>query len=262
MDKEDIIFRKRMEDLASMAYRNYYYEASDFLNEREQSIVKNMADSGAFAGVQVLYDGGYEHATRQVVIFTNEDGLVPVNDYPITALEIRPKAVRFADVLTHRDVLGALMHLGINRNQIGDILMNPNDSDSKKLSSVILFCKTGLYKYIQEELQQIRKTMVTVKEIALQDIHYVPSFIEMNVVVSSLRIDAVFSTVLKCSRNTFKTMVQSGNIYLNHRELYSGSTILKNDDVISIRGYGKYRFTKCIRETRKSRLLVSVEKYN
>lgn len=262
MDKEDILFRNRMEDLALQAYRKYYYEATDFLNNREQEIVLSMMKERLFDGVSVTFDGGYEEAERRMVLFHMEDMEIPKTDYPLTALSIRPRAVRFADALEHRDILGALMHLGIERSQIGDILVQPVEKPGSDATQAILFCKTKLAPYIMQELQKIRHTMVDLSVIPLQEIDYTPSFINMEIVVASLRVDAVFSTALKCSRSTFKNMVTAGNVILNHRELYSPGILLKEKDIISIRGYGKYRFNGTIHETKKGRLLVAVQKYN
>ncbi len=262
MDKEDILFRNRMEELALQAYRKYYYEATDFLNDREQEIVLSMMKERVFDGVSVTFDGGYEDAERRMVLFHMEDMKIPETDYPLTAISIRPKAVRFAETLEHRDILGALMHLGIERSQIGDILVQPAQQPGYDATQAILFCKSRLAPYIMQEMQRIRHTMVESSVIPLQEINYTPSFTDMKIVVASLRVDAVFSTALKCSRSTFKNMVTAGNVVLNHRELYSPGILLKEKDILSIRGYGKYRFNGTIHETKKGRLLVAVQKYN
>lgn len=262
MDKEDILFRHRMEDLALQAYRKYYYEATDFLNSREQDMVLSMMKERMFEGVSVTFDGGYEDAERRIVLFHMEDMDIPEKDYPLTALRIFPKAVRFAEPLEHRDILGALMHLGMERSQIGDILVQPVERAGSEASQAILFCKTKLAPYIMQEMRQIRHTMVELSVIPLSEVNYTPSFIDMEFVVASLRVDAVFSTALKCSRSAFKNMVTAGNVVLNHRELYSPGILLKEKDIISIRGYGKYRFHGTIHETKKGRLLVAVQKYN
>lgn len=262
MDKEDILFQNRMEDLAMQAYQKYYYKATDFLNNREQDIVFSMMKERRFDGVAVTFDGGYEEAERRMVIFHMEDMEIPEEDYPLTALQIRPKAVRFAEPLEHRDILGALMHLGIERSLIGDILVQPVKQTGSDATQAILFCKTTIAPYIMQEIQQIRHTMVELSMVPLQEVEYTPSFINKEFVVASLRVDAVFSTALKCSRSTFKNMVTAGNVVLNHRELYSPGILLKENDIISIRGYGKYRFNGMIHETKKGRLLVAVQKYN
>ena len=118
--EQNTFFEKRMKELANTAYQRDIVTFSDFLNLNEQNIMKSRIFS--IPGIRMEWYGGYENAERQMVAF-HPDALVFPWEYPIDCLKIEPKSVKFSDKLTHRDYLGALLNLGIERNVLGDILI-------------------------------------------------------------------------------------------------------------------------------------------
>lgn len=76
-------------------------------------------------GIVMESSGGYDNAERQMVAF-HPDALAFTWEYPIDCLKIEPKAIKFSEDLTHRDYLGALLNLGVDRNVLGDILVQKN----------------------------------------------------------------------------------------------------------------------------------------
>ena len=78
-------------------------------------------------GVSVKLFGGYDHAERQMAAFY--PGTVGFSwEYPIDCLKITPKALRFSEELGHRDYLGAILNLGVDRSVVGDILIKDKEA--------------------------------------------------------------------------------------------------------------------------------------
>lgn len=88
--------------------------------------------------------------------------------YPFRAVRVAPLNRRFSEELTHRDYLGAILNLGIERAKIGDIL--PMDGDA------LVFVHDDMTGFIQEQLVRVRHTSVTVSEVPLGELRYTPSF--------------------------------------------------------------------------------------
>ena len=120
MDKEDL-FEKRMRELGKKAYYRGILTFSDFLDLNQQNILHSL--SFRDTGVKVETFGGYESAERQMAAFVPE-ALSYEQDYPIACVKIQPLNRKFSEDLTHRDYLGAILNLGIDRAKIGDILLD------------------------------------------------------------------------------------------------------------------------------------------
>ena len=120
MTAEEERLKNRFLDLAERAYRHGIPVFSPFLSEQERALLLSMRRM--LAGVSAACFGGIPDCERQMACFrpdTERDADVP---FPIVCLRIRPKSARFSEALSHRDFLGALLHLGLERDSIGDIL--------------------------------------------------------------------------------------------------------------------------------------------
>ncbi len=120
MEKE-VLFEKRMKELSKNAYYRGVLTFSDFLDLNELHMLHSLPKNES--GVKVETFGGYALAERQMAAFI-PDALFFQQDYPISCIQIRPAAEKFAESLTHRDYLGAILNLGIERSKIGDILVD------------------------------------------------------------------------------------------------------------------------------------------
>ena len=103
------MIEKRFEELNERAYERGYNTFSDFLNIEEQSVLKSTY-------LPCVLFGGYPMAERVVAGFGDD-----LNDekFPIVCICVKPLMQKFADELSHRDFLGALMNLGIKRELLG-----------------------------------------------------------------------------------------------------------------------------------------------
>ena len=120
MNREEQMLCRHLMDLAETCYRRDIPIFSDFLSLYEQSLFHQYV-AGGLPPVDFCLDGGYEYAERKILAFEPAGAgyHIPAS---FCALEILPLQAKFSEDLTHRDYLGALIHLGLDRSGIGDIL--------------------------------------------------------------------------------------------------------------------------------------------
>ena len=148
--KEEELLKKRLLELAEKAYSQNVYTHTNFLNEYEQSIYQDVKKEIAYADPILI--GGHEHFTRALVMFGSRDLFGYEGEIPMACARISPVFDKFAEILSHRDYLGALMNLGIERYLIGDILV-----DEK---CAYIFCLPHIMDLLKEQLCQIGRAHV------------------------------------------------------------------------------------------------------
>ena len=120
MNKEELMLRKRLIDLSNQSFQRDIVTFSDFLNLNELHIL-HTTPKELFPSRYEAF-GGYDLAERQMIAFL-PDALLYEYEYPIQAVVLRPLNTRFAEELSHRDYLGSVMNLGVERSKFGDIIV-------------------------------------------------------------------------------------------------------------------------------------------
>lgn len=257
--QEELLTQKRLMDLSRLADRKGTVIFSNFLNLNEINLFHQIK-SDIVTSYRLF--GGYDYAERQMIAFI-PDALSYTSaqaawdtgawEFPISCLHVTPTHKKFAEQLTHRDVLGALMSLGIDRSRIGDIKIDGYD--------YYMFCDDGIADYLLGSLHQIRHTMVAGEKCAPASLSVVQKFEQMTGVVASERLDNVVSFAVKKPRSQSVSLIQAQKVFVNARSVISNAYVCKEGDVISIRGFGKFLFEKCGGETRKGRTKIILKKY-
>ena len=247
---EDLI-RRRLLDLAEQADRTDCYTFSAFLNEAELAVFYAMIKELPPCGYTVW--GGRENADRAMVRFGRLARLGWEEPFPIVCLEIAPAQKKFADALSHRDFLGALMHLGIQRTELGDIV-----TDDK---TAYLLCTENMADYICRELTQVRHTTVICRRIEAFPAGIGTETEPVQVQAASLRADGVIAKLFHISRNDCLTLFRSGKVFINGAATENSSYQLKEGDKVSVRGSGKFRFCGISGTTRKGNLILTIERF-
>lgn len=246
---ENLFTEKRFVDLSNQAYKRDIVTFSDFLTLNELNILQQNAKKYVTA-YEVF--GGYEFAERQIAAFV-PDALCYIWEYPVDCIQIKPTYPKFAEEISHRDILGAVMNLGIERDKTGDILVNGTE--------IYLFCKQEITPYICEQLTQIRHTVVTCSVVAVDHLHIEPSLQECSAIIASNRLDNVIGAMCKLSRSAAVEYIQSGKVFIQGKECLHNTYICKPNDIISIRGFGKYQFSGEGSLTKKNRVKINYKKY-
>lgn len=244
------MLQKRLVELSRIAYQRGIVTFSDFLNLNELNILHTTPKDQFLCRYETF--GGYNLAERQIAAFL-PDALYYEWSYPIKCIEIAPAYPKFADTISHRDVLGALMNLGIAREKLGDILIKDNKA--------YLFVKREIADYIAEELQQVCHTIVhcVLEEPSAMAVE--PELKEFEKIVASNRLDSVIAAMSGKSRSQSVVLIQSGKIFINGAECLHNTYLCKQNDVISIRGTGKFIFDGEIGTTKKSKMKIRFRQY-
>lgn len=248
---EEQQLRKRFRELAERSHARDLFTFTGFLGLGEQDTFWQEEPGLKYAGY--VLNGGCEGADRVMVRFGNAEKFGYDVPFPIVCIHIAPLSSRFADDLNHRDFLGALMNLGIDRSTLGDIKAGEKQA--------YLFCQDSVADFICENLNQVRHTSVrcTVTEDAGELAVEEPE--RITVQVQSVRADAVLAKVYNLSREKSLELFRAGKVYVNGRACENNARGLKAGDVVNARGYGKLRLEEGSRETRKGRLAVDVAVY-
>ena len=124
------------------------------------------------------------------------------------------------------------MNLGIERHLIGDILIDGRYA--------YIFCMEHIIGVIKEQLDQVRHTRVFVEEVSWEETGYVPKYKKKEGFVASMRLDVMVSQAFSLSRNISEKLLKSQKVFHNGKMCLSGGQKIKQGDIISVRGYGKF----------------------
>lgn len=244
METKDLLLG-HMEDLAAKAVKTGMV-ASRFLTPAEAESVA--AYFTRRHDVELSFDGGYEGAERVRAVFLNPDWGEYDRNTLLTALKIE---CRPQDKLGHRDILGALMALGIERDTIGDIVA--------ETPPAILVCLPELGGFIIENLVQAGRVGVSVSAISLSEIP--PRSENLRIItdtVASLRLDSVLCTAFSLSRSKASDIISSGRVNLNHTLCLQPAKELREGALLSVRGLGRARLLEVGGVSKKGRIFIRV----
>ncbi|MCM1175088.1 MAG: YlmH/Sll1252 family protein [Blautia sp.] len=247
-DKEILRLKNRLKELADKSCNRGIYTYTPFLSLSQQQVFHELKKELSYAGYGA--EGGAPACERKMIRFGSPEALGYDEEYPIAAIEMRPVMPRFADTLTHRDFLGALMNLGIERSTLGDIFVQEQYG--------VLFCQQSIVPYLLENLRQVKHTGMNCRivegGIALQSAE--PE--KITVTVSSARIDSVIAKIYHISRSQSLTLFGAGRIFVNGIMIENNGYQLKKEDAVTVRGYGKFLYYGQAGETKKGKEKVSV----
>ncbi len=242
-------FIRRIQELEETSWQNSQFLFTDFLNEAEYADVLSFGK----APCGMCAFGGHADAERVMVRFGNEEAFGYDVPFPIAALKISPLMEKYADDLTHRDYLGALLNLGIERRVLGDILVQS--------PTAYVFCTQTMAEYICENLTRVRHTDVRCTQV--EDIPETvrPRLSERVIQVSSVRLDAVIAHVYNLSRSQAQELFRSQRVFVNGRLMENLTYAPGDGDLISVRKCGRFRYEEEERMTRKGKHSIRIGQY-
>lgn len=250
-EKETRQLQRRLKELAERSDRQNIYTYTGFLGMAELDIFHQMERELSYAHPELF--GGSEEAERLVIRFGDPEEMGYEDKFPITLLKIEPLLQKYADTLGHRDFLGALMNLGIERSTLGDIFVRDNCG--------YLFCLDSIADLILEELQKVRHTDVKCSRAEADEILEKREKIRQSLTVSSERADVIIASLYHFSRTQSMDLFRAQKVFVNGRICENNSCLLKKGDVVSVRGKGKFVYDGADRETKKGKLGVGVLLY-
>lgn len=248
---EDEVWERRFRELAEKSYYNRCYTFTSFLSQDKLALFYRMEKELSYAGCHL--SGGVEGAERQVLRFGDVKMLGYEEEFPIVCLLAEPSAPKFAEELTHRDFLGALMNLGIERELIGDIVVREK--------TCCIFCLDRIAGYIAENLMRVRHTAIRITVLDEAPETAKPRYREEQVIVSSERIDALIAKLYHLSRSGSAELFRAKKVFVGGRQCESPGYPCRDGDIVSVRGYGKFVVCGDFGITGKGRLRVTLKIY-
>lgn len=225
-----------LDDLKNKCERWHCAVSSNFMNEEEQAAMMKIFPPSAL----VKYDGGYEGARRKKVIFLYDEE----DDFSDIACISAEIDQRFRKI-GHRDILGALMALQIDRHSLGDHFVQNNH--------IYIYTNETMAEFLVQHLTGINQLNVSFQ---LTDERPVQHFEQkrITVVAASERADAIVAALAHCSRSNAKEMIRQGLVQLNHVTLEEPDELCNNNVTISIRGIGRFTYAGNARTTKSGRI--------
>lgn len=230
-----------MDDLARRAYREGRVTFSDFLSESE--CAKLQAEKSRFAFCLPTLFGGAEGCARNVARFGDAFEM----DFPIACVAVQPKNKKFVANFSHRDFLGAILALGLERSVLGDVVIRDEIG--------YCYCLEHIAPYLEEHLTAIGRTSVTCKKTNERP-SPVLCYREESTTLSSMRCDCAVCAIFHLSRSESLDYFRNERVFLNGLVCTENAKELHEGDVVSVRGKGKFIVGE-YSITRKERIRLS-----
>lgn len=249
MDEKEYT-KSRFIDLSRMSFEKGAYTFSDFLTPAE---ISDLHECGSLLYEKYELWGGYEGAERCMSKFGSPEEFGYYLDFPIECIKIYPLQAKFAQELSHRDFLGSLMNLGIERSKLGDIVV--------KEKAAYIFVNKVLSETVCKELTRVRHTSVRAEVVTDVEELPKPELKTMVIQVKSERLDAVVAKTFNLSRSQAAKLFSEGKVFCDGRLTENESRGIKEAEVVSVRGYGKFVYGGACGTSKKGNFYVTVQRY-
>jgi len=249
-DDEQLLY-KRLIELSNRAYQNNIYCFSDFLSLSQQEVLYQAARDKAFAPIRYELFGGYENCERQMARFGSEADFGYEVDFPIKCIKVEPLAKKFAKEYTHRDYLGSLMSLGIDRKKFGDIFVDGMDA--------YMYVDDSTADYLLENFVSVGRNAVKCSFSELPESYKKAALKEVTIQVASPRADAVIAKVYNLSRKDTIPYFTEKKVSVNGHIVENNDKLLAAGDTVSVRGFGKFNLINEGGLSKKGKFNLTVE---
>ena len=212
------------------------------------NVINTLKDMKELEYIDMKFLGGFEESERKLIGFNSED----YYDMPYSILKLKCKS-KFHN-LTHRDFLGAIVSLGIVREKFGDLIVEDNEAYIPVINEVA--------SYIVNNLTSVANTSCEVS--IVDNVEEMPkvNFEDVDIISSSLRMDCMVSAITRVSRSNSEKLIKEGRVLLNYSPSLEKSKEISMGDVITIRGYGKFKVFKVLGNSSSGRIKMRIKKYS
>ena len=243
-DHSDYMLRSRIEDTVRLCDKRGVPCFLGFLDLREQAYAQQILRT-IHADVIISFYGGYSEAERTMLSISPAYYVAEACDYPLCRVAFRYRSQK---KLTHRDVLGTLMSMGIKRDAVGDILCGDG------LAVVIL--RDELAPFVCEQIDRIGGEGVTVIPSYDGELPIHIEYESIRETIASPRADSIVKALIRCSREQACDLIRLGSVSIHHIPIDSVSKSISEGDIVSVRGHGRYHIDQIGPETKKGRLAL------
>lgn len=255
-EKDDKILLAQILDKLEMVEKKNKIEYTDFLDLAQIELVQKFINKIKIENY-IVY-GGFEQAERKMFVFYPEkfNSIIVEKNLSNIVQIIRiqlPEDLK--GKYAHRDYLGAVIKLGIERKKVGDIVVDNDGADIIVDKDIVKFLLENL-----SSLTRFSKSTITVQNI--EDLRPVEiRKEELEIIVSSMRLDNVISELARCSRNKALDIINMERVFVNFECETKKTKQIKSGDMVSIRGKGRFFIKEIVGETRSGRTIIKIEKF-
>ena len=249
LSPEDRAFVSRVRDMFHLVETKNVRRFSAFLDGRQQLLAQQVAKADGYENY--LLFGGLEQENERRIL-----GIFPfyesaeIQEFPIQPLSFR---YRVSDKLSHRDFLGSFMSLNLKRETIGDILVGEG--------CAVVFVQPQAAQIIQTEIVKIGRVGVTIEPAITVPVPKLYTLQPISGTVSSLRLDCIVAFTCNQSREKAQQLIRAGSVTLQYQICEDTAQQVQQNDIFSVRGYGKFRLEQVGAITKKGRLHIVCSRY-
>ncbi|MBP1999238.1 RNA-binding protein YlmH [Paenibacillus shirakamiensis] len=224
---------------------------TDFLDPRQTFILESLVRRNA--DVAVKYDGGTSVAERQRAVIAPDYRDLTEESLRLKVLSIQPVDQKFTQV-DHGDYMGALLSLGLKRDKIGDIHVLEDGCHVVVAEEVA--------SYLSIHLHQVHRVSVSTEILDITSLRTSEADIQtLELSVASLRLDGIASDVYRLSRSKILIPIKAGRCRVNWKTEEDPSKPLKESDIVSLQGFGRFKVLELEGVTKKGRYRLKIGKF-
>lgn len=244
-------FVERAAEWIENAARYHEQKLTDFLDPRQAYILSTLA--AREPDVQIRLEGGSEHAERKRALIAPDYADLSQEDMQLTVLEITPEGQRFTE-LEHGDYMGSLLGLGMKRDKIGDIHVLDDGCHTVVAREIA--------SYLNLNMNQVHRLHVMTSLLPIEQLRAAEQELQtMELSVASMRLDGIASDVYRLSRSKILVPIKAGRCKVNWKPEEDPSHALKEGDVVSVQGMGRFKVLELEGITKKGRYRVKIGKF-
>lgn len=258
LNDEDRLLVSKLFDKIEFTSKRNAIENTDFLDMRQRQLLEKILKEIRYTNY-IAY-GGYKTAERTVII-TYPEKLEEIFkeekfDFNNIIKVIRIKLPNeLKGMYSHRNYLSGVVKIGLRREKVGDIITNKDGADLivlKDASKYLLNGLKDLTRFSKSEFKEIKIDNLNIEE---------PKTEKISVIIPSMRIDSIVSEIIRTSRAKSSEIIKEEKVFINHELVLKGSKEVKTNDMITIRGKGRFKIGDILNNTKKGNLVLEIEKY-
>lgn len=252
MTKDELII-SRIEDKIEQCREGYYVTNTGLLDSHEQALAASASRN--VAGVRCLMYGGYDEAERRMLVCVPSE--IPMSDAEAAAdllAVLRVTKPAISRELSHRDYLGSVLGLGIDRSVTGDILVRPDGAD--------IIIMPEIAEFLLREFRQVGRTNIRTQLVPIEQLS-IPEMKTQTIrdTIPSARLDSVVASAFRLSRSKAAEAIRGGIVSLDHAECLKPDARVEEGQTLVLRGRGKAVIDEIGGESKKGRIWISIRRY-
>ena len=257
-NEDDRFLVSKLFDKIDFVLKRNSIQYTDFLDMRQRQLIEKVLHDTKTTNYVAF--GGFLNSERTIIVLYPEKLEELFNnkqfsfDSVMSVIRISlPNELK--GIYSHRDYLGAIIKIGMKREKVGDIIVSKNGAYIIVLKEAEEYILSGL-----QELTRFKKAQFELLKLENLNVEE-PKTEKISIIIPSMRIDSIVSDVIKTSRAKALELIKEERVFVNHQLIEKGAKEVKQDDIITVRGKGRFKVGSVLSSTKKGNLVVEIEKY-